>query len=374
MSQSKQSKWPKKAWLRALSSLFGEPVTHATRSKRKLHGGTVAEVFLVYGTAITNSRGEQPYKLVWKVTRKWSRPGDPLSWRREYDWIHENSNVNLGSKLRIPTCYHMELNEVENHLWMEYVDGVSGNALSQSMLDEVAFQWGAFQRRSVCESKPLEACNLSNVSFLESELTRWYHNPYLYQSLYSDTCPIPQTIKDVLRRHDWDDGYSIVYHYVRSDECDLPKHLKAMIIDLDHSKDAVFLRFSRLPIVISHRDVWEENLIYKDGLIYLIDWDCVGWGYLGEDLASLIADDTPTGQLDARFASLYDQYLAGYYRYRAESVLEPKDIVMMILIKYGYRLIDNYWFARAKTKKNEIVKRLSVFHDWLHRPSSTSLR
>lgn len=326
------------------------------------------------GTASTRTLGEQPYKMVWKVTRKWSRPGDPLSWRREYDWIHANSNVNLGSKLRIPTCYHMELNEIENHLWMEYVEGVSGKALSQSMLEEVAFQWGAFQSRSASESKLLEVGNLSDVSFLESELTRWYHNPYQYQFLYSDSCPIPQAMKDILRRHDWDDGYSIVYHYVRSDECDLPEHLKAMIIDLDHSRDAVFLRFSRLPMVISHRDIWEENLIYRDGLIYLIDWDCVGRGYLGEDLASLIADDTPTDQLNARFRALYEEYLSGYCTNRGESILEPKDIVLMILIKYGYRLIDNYWFASTKTKKSEIVKRLSVFHGWLHRPSSTSPR
>lgn len=304
--------------------------------------------------------------MVWKVTRKWSRPGDPLSWRREYDWIRTNSTFDLGMKLRMPVCYHMELLEGENHLWMEHILGVSGNSLTQSMLEETAYQWGAFQGRMIKGLKSSLGENLTDVSFLESELSQWYHNPYDYHYLCSDDCGIPSTIKEVLRRNDWDDGYSIIYHYIRSDDCDLPHHVKQMIIDLDKDREAEFLRFSRLPIVISHRDLWQENIIYREGTIDLIDWDCVGWGYLGEDLASLIADDTPTSHLNAWFESLFSNYIKGFQSNGAASVLEPRDIVVMILIKYGYRLVDEYWFANSKSRKLEIGRRLSVFYGWIH--------
>ena len=169
-----------------------------------------------------------------------------------------------------------------------------------------------------------------------------------------------------MRQNNWNDGRSIVYHYVRSEVCDLPSHLKQMIINIDLSKDKVFTSLSRLPNVISHRDLWIENIFFVNESIYLIDWDCVGIGYLGEDLASLIADDTPTDKLEELFDRLFDHYKKGYSIHRDVSMLDPNDIVIMILIKYGYRLVDHYWFTDSKEEKKDIVNRLSIFYSWLH--------
>lgn len=99
---------------------------------------------------------------------------------------------------------------------------------------------------------------------------------------------------------------------------------------------------------------------------FLIDWDCVGIGCLGEDVASLIADDTSTNHLSEYFNRLFNSYKKGFSIYNDSSLLEPVDIVNMILIKYGYRLVDNYWFTDSNSEKEDIVNRLSIFYSLLY--------
>jgi hypothetical protein len=366
MDRNIHLKFPVSAWLSALSNYFDEPITQATKRLKRLQGGTVADVFLVQGIAITSNSGKQPYKIVWKHTRQWNRPGDLLSWRREYDWVQSNEGINLGEHLKIPTCYHKEISETGNDLWMEYVNGVSGNDLTLSMLEEVAFQWGSFQGQFSLDAQPLVGKNLTDLSFLKSELSQWYHNPYAYLFLCSDQSRIPSSIKETLRKNDWNDGFSITYHYIRSIECDLPMHLKQMIIELDESIETKLSRLSKLPLVITHRDFWIENIFYRDGTIHLIDWDCIGTGYFGEDIASLIADDTPTTCLETWIKPLLTSYKKGLFARKDASMLEIRDVAIMILMKYGYRLVDNYWFSDSLDEKKDIVERLSIFHRWLH--------
>lgn len=366
MKLNKQPEFSLDALLRALTSYFGEVITDASKTITNLQGGTVANVCFVQGTAKTLLHGELPYKIIWKHTKKWNRPGDPLSWRREYDWIHLNQTFDLGIKLKMPKWYHREINDEENHLWLEYIEGVSGSDLTLSMLEETAFQWGEFQGRCSWMLGQIVGGNLTDISFLDSELSQWYHNPYDYAYLCSDQCKIPSFVKNTLRQNSWNDGRSIVYHYLRSEVCDLPSHLKQMIINLDESKDKVFTSLSKLPKVISHRDLWIENIFYTEAAVYLIDWDCVGIGYLGEDLASLIADDTSTNHLSEYFNRLFNSYKKGFSIYNDSSLLEPVDIVNMILIKYGYRLVDNYWFTDSNSEKEDIVNRLSIFYSLLY--------
>ncbi len=66
-----------------------------------------------------------------------------------------------------------------------------------------------------------------------------------------------------------------------------------------------------MPVVLCHRDLWIENIFLSDGRIRLIDCDCTGWSFIGEDIASLIADYTDVEDLDEYFRKLVPAYLKG---------------------------------------------------------------
>jgi len=69
------------------------------------------------------------------------------------------------------------------------------------------------------------------------------------------------------------------------------KYLCKMLIDVDEHSDEIWERIERLPVVLCHRGFWVANIFYTDHKILLMDWDTTGWGYMGEDIASLIADE-----------------------------------------------------------------------------------
>ena len=64
MNQNKEPRFTQEALLSALSSYFGEKIIQATKRRKRLHGGTVGEVFLVQGKATTSSSKELPYKII----------------------------------------------------------------------------------------------------------------------------------------------------------------------------------------------------------------------------------------------------------------------------------------------------------------------
>ena len=74
-----------------------------------------------------------------------------------------------------------------------------------------------------------------------------------------------------------------MYDYIREGSCEIPSHLRNMIIYIDENIDEIFTRIEKLPVVFCHRDFWITNIFYMGGVITLIDWDTSGWGYMGED-------------------------------------------------------------------------------------------
>ena len=133
---------------------------------------------------------------------------------------------------------------------MEYNHGVSGSSLSPDMYERAAKELGV-----------LALVYSSNWVFLE-ELTNMSSVDYV-KNYY-------------LHYRSW----PVVYDYIRSQDCEIPKHICEMLIAIDENSDEVFRRIERLPIVLSHRDFWVANIFYLDDSIVLIDWDTTGWGYL----------------------------------------------------------------------------------------------
>ena len=71
--------------MRVLSKMLGTSIIHTDYKIKQLQGGTLGDVRLFTGVAETFDGRKLPYNVVLKVQKKWERPGDVNSWRREYD-------------------------------------------------------------------------------------------------------------------------------------------------------------------------------------------------------------------------------------------------------------------------------------------------
>ena len=364
MTKEKKSIINQQELLEALSNMLGETIFKATSQVETMHGGTVARVFFISGTADGAKGSSHCYKMVLKLQQIWKRPNDQHSWRREYDFYTSNIDLLLTNALHIPKCYLATMNENETRLWIEYIEGYSGEELTIEMLEQVAYELGRFQGLLILKKEQLVLPeNITDVTFLEKELTQWYPQTYKYEFLCSKECRLPEHVKEMLKRNPWNNESSIIYNYLRSDACDIPFMLKEMILEIDEHKNDIFEHFNKLPIVLNHRDFWIENVILNSSSISVIDWDCVGWGYLGEDIASLIGDDTLTENLSKYFHRLIPAYNRGLSQYVDNLSIQKDDILKMIFIKYGYRLIQNYMFTDSLDERHEIKQRLQTMHN-----------
>ena len=307
-----------------LCKMFGTSITNAEYKTKRLHGGTVGEVRLVTGTAETADGEKLPYKAVLKIQKKWERYGDPDSWRREYDLYTSDFGALFTDSLRWPECYHAEMNEEENEwqIWMEHIDGVSGYGLTMEMFIFAAYELGKIQGKLYVE-KPAFLQMLSNLGKAE-DLKNYYMHYRSWKKL-----------------HD----------YIRSGGCEIPRHLRQMLIEVDDNADEIWRRIEKLPIVLCHRDFWVTNIFFKDGKIVLIDWDTAGWGYMGEDIKSLIADTDEAALMVEAYLKCVPAYYRGFSKYADVSHITDHCIRELILVNYGHRLVESHMLADTPDKK-----------------------
>ena len=351
--------------VKVLSKMLEVDITNASRNVTKLHGGDVGDVQLLEGIAETKNGDRHPYKIILKIQDKWKRPGDPDSWRREYDLYVSGLDEILPDTIRWPKCYHAEINGDEIQIWMEYVDGVSGNDLSIEMLEQAALGLGRFQ--GILHSRPELLQNISNFSdtgYLKRDYEQWHTQAYSYEDIIS-YCPLSDCRRQALKdgRLRLLEGKSFEYSFLRSDECDIPQHLKQRIFDIDDNMENLFKEIASLPVVLCHRDFWIENIIYDNGKIRLIDWDTSGWGYLGEDIASLVSDDVDYDYFEALCERLIPAYYKGIAEYMDISDVGNRYIREMILLKFGYRKVQGCLFAETAEDRDEMVRELQKIYD-----------
>jgi len=317
-----------------LSKLLGKAISRAEYQTKQLQGGTVGDVRLVMGMAETSDGENLPYKVVWKTQKKWERHGDPDSWRREYDLYASDFGKSFTDSLRWPECYHAEMNGDEIQLWMEYIEGVSGLNLTVEMYERAAEELGRYQGKLYAEQPDLlqNLTNLSKVDFAKN----FYHR---YRS------------------------WNVVYDYIRSDDCEIPKHLCEMLIDLDNNADEIFSRIEKLPIVLCHRDFWVANIICSDDKIVLIDWDTAGWGYMGEDIASLIADEADVCHMVEYCRKCIPAYYKGFSEYVDMSHISDHCVYELILVMFGYRLVEGFKFAESPKDQSTHLNTLQKIHE-----------
>ncbi|GFZ77772.1 hypothetical protein GCM10008018_24280 [Paenibacillus marchantiophytorum] len=320
----------------ALSQRFKTNIISTDCQTIPLHGGTVGNVCLITGIAETVDGEKLPYRIVLKIQNKWERYGDPDSWRREYDLYSSDLGATFSQALRWPTCYYAEFNAEVNeyHLWLEYIDGVTGLDLTGDMYEKAALELGRFQGKLYAE-QPAVLQSLTNLSHANLMKNTYLH----YRS------------------------WPVVYDYIRSEDCELPLHLRQMLIDIDEQADEIFARIEKLPLVLCHRDFWVTNLIYADGNFALIDWDTSGWGYLGEDLASLIADEPDINHMVEHYQRCIPAYYKGFSEYAAVSRIADHCVYEIILLVFGYRLVEGYLHTEADDEKTKHVHTLQKINE-----------
>ncbi|KQO18157.1 phosphotransferase [Paenibacillus sp. Leaf72] len=320
----------------ALSQLFKTNIISAECQTVPLHGGTVGAVYQVTGIAVTADGKKLPYRIVLKIQKKWERYGDPSSWRREFDLYASDLGATFSDSFRWPICYHAEINDDENEfqLWLEYVDGVSGLDLTGDMYEQAALELGRYQGKLYAE-QPAVLQSLTNLSHADLMKNTYLH----YRS------------------------WPVVYNYIRSEDCEFPMHVREMLIEIDENADEIFTRIEKLPLVLCHRDFWVTNLICAEGKIILLDWDTSGWGYLGEDLASLIADEADIDHMVEYYQRCVPAYYKGFSEYGDVSPIAVNCVYELILLVFGYRLVEWYLHAEDDDKKTQLLHTLQKIYE-----------
>ncbi len=136
-----------------------------------------------------------------------------------------------------------------------------------------------------------------------------------------------------------------------------------MLIDIDEHADEILTLIEKLPIVLCHRDFWVTNLIYADGKIALIDWDTSGWGRLGEDLASLIADEADIDHMVEYNLRCVPAYYKGFSEYTDVSPIADNCVYEIILLIFGYRLVEWYLHTEDDDQKTKHVHTLQKIYE-----------
>lgn len=320
----------------ALSQLFNTNVITADYQTELLHGGTVGKVYLVTGIAETADGQKLPYRIVLKIQKQWERYNDPASWRREYDLYISGLEATFCDGFRWPTCYYAKMNEDENEfqLWLEYIDGLSGLDLTPDMYEQASLELGRYQGKLYAQ-QPMVLKTLTNLS-----------HPDVMKNTY-------------LHYRSW----PVVYDYIRSEDCEFPLHVREMLIGIDENADEIVKRIEKLPLVLCHRDFWVTNVLYTEEKIVVIDWDTTGWGYLGEDIASLIADEADINHMVEYYQRCVPAYYKGFSEYTDVALIADHCVYELILLMFGYRLVEEYLYAENDDAKLQSLRTLEKIYE-----------
>jgi thiamine kinase-like enzyme len=165
-------------------------------------------------------------------------------------------------------------------------------------------------------------------------------------------------------------SWPVVYDYIRAENCEMPKHLREMLIGVDENAQAIFRRIEKLPVVLCHRDFWVANIFHTQEGTVAIDWDTAGWGYLGEDLASLLADEADVDHVAEYFGRCVPAYHKGFSEYAG--IAPPADgcVWELTLLLFGYRLVEEYVTAEgtedcqeAREQKDRSLRTLEKLYE-----------
>lgn len=325
----------KSSLFKALGNMLGATVEDATYSSEVLQGGTVGDVVKLAGDAKTGNTSH-PFSLVVKTQHKWDRHGDPECWRREYE-IYKNGLTNeLPKTLKLPQCYLLETGDDFTRIWMETIAGRTGNkqlhadelALAAEKLGELQAGFHLSGRRDL----PY----LRNYPAIQSSFDLWWNR-------------MKKPLSEKM------DGF--------------PDELRHALNDYAARTETVLASLDVLPLTICQGDVHHDNLIFKDTPnateLYLIDWDCAGYGRMGEDAIDLIMEAfVYSSRAIVLLPAFRQQILAGYCKGAkaggVDFMMDHTLVRDMFALAWGFRIADLYLYYHEEHQKRRCVEILQV--------------
>lgn len=325
----------KSSVLVALCRKFQQNIENAAYTTEILQGGTVGDVVKLTGHAETGSEA-LPFSIVVKTQRKWDRHGDPLCWRREYDIYRQDLPVKLLPAIRLPQCYFLEEDEETTRIYMEWVEGKTGN--TQLHADELALaagRLGALQADFHLHGKKDYSC-LRSFPAVRSSFDLWFGRmgPLLQKPI---------------------DGF--------------PEKLRQTLNAYAAKASELLRSFERLPVTVCQGDVHHDNLILcetpQNTDVYLIDWDSAGYGHMGEDAVDVLMEAFVYSDRDTALLPLFRQKIMAAYCEGAagKGVDIPFDGKMfrdLAALSWGFRVADLYLYYQDEPSKKRCIQILQL--------------
>lgn len=327
--------------LQALSNKFGVNVKDAAYETELLQGGDVGEVYRISGEAVTDDAG-MVFSLVLKNQKKWERHGDPDCWRREYEiYKHGLDKKLLGKTLMFPKCYLLNESSDETQIWMEYIEGKTSE-------------------------KNLHAPELSLAAQKLGELQAEFHRngqhnlPFLrrYPAVCSSFDLWHSRVKDSL-----DSGID-----------GFPVDIRLILNSYAGKADEIFASFSKLPVTLCQGDFYHDNFIFKETSagtsIYVIDWDCAGYGYIGEDtvdvlLESFVYSDRDVALLPEFRQRIISSYVRGVQSGGVEFSMSNDLVREIFALAWGFRIVDHYLYYQQHKVEQAKIRCLAILQAML---------
>lgn len=321
--------------LTALGQKFSCEIRSADYTAEILQGGTVGQVVKLTGHAETQDE-PLPFSIVVKTQKKWDRHGDPGCWRREYDIYRQGLPRQLLQTIRLPQCYHLEEDMEQVRIYMEFIEGKTGN--TQLHADELALaarRLGAMQADFHLHGKKDHSC-LRSFPAVNSSFDLWFGRmgPLLQNPIEG----FPETLR-----------YTLNQTAERAPQ-------------LLHS-------FQNLPRTLCQGDVHHDNLILQDGSrgteVYLIDWDSAGYGFMGEDAVDVLMEAFVYSDREVSLFPLYrqtilDSYCAGVQSGGVGFAISDALFRDLAALSWGFRIADLFLYYQDDPSKNRCIEILET--------------
>lgn len=232
--------------------------------------GTQGEVYLVQGVCLYEDNGiskKNNWEVVLKIQKKWDRFGDPESWKREYLMYKNKVFEKLPNCIRVPKCFEIKIENNEVWLWLENLKDSTNKDISIDDYQVIAKSLGKYQAILNMEKY--------NASY------PWMSSRYWYTITLIDWGSIGLLWLD-------DEKYN-------ENDRELNLNIIENLYYIWNNRDEFLDIMNKLPQTVCHRDFHPANIFInkednKETFITLIDWDCVGVGILGEDIADLLGE------------------------------------------------------------------------------------
>lgn len=319
----------------ALSNKFLSEITNVRYKAEILNGGTVGTIYSICGEALIELKW-YPFLIILKKQQQWYRYGDINSWHREFDIYKFALNNTFYHSIKLPNCFLLEEFEGITFIWMEYINGKTGS--NQLHADELAFV-----------ARILGEFHIDYYLRGRFDLSYLRKNPAIISSFEL-----------------W---LNRVLPYLKFPINEFPEELRAILNDYANQANEILKSFRTIPITLCHGDVHHDNIIInmnsgKDQ-IYLVDWDCAGYGYLGEDIIDILMEafvytDKDVSLLPKYKQKIFEGYRKGTRNKNIEFKMNDKLIKDMLILSWGYRILDLFLNNHDNTYRKRSIQILQI--------------